>query len=190
MDHRCLYGHRIPAAFTFAIQNRSCPTCGAPSVTVNGYQAARKLAVEAGLDAVVAFNAVRVLEADWVLSPVAGDNAVGVVASGTALAEQAVAAPPPEEDEVVVEDEPPVAVAPPPEPRITPRVNRAADKAEDARKEASRPRERAGSAGTVGSGTAEPPIVPVARAPAPGRPVASASKDAFDPNDEDFFKGA
>lgn len=127
MDHRCLYGHRVPAAFTFAIQSRSCPTCGAPTVTVNGYTAARKLATEAGLDAVAAFHALRVIEADWVLSPAV--PAAAAPAAGTALAAEPAIEPAPqtEEEVVVVEDEPP---APPPrpspvsapEPRITARV--------------------------------------------------------------------
>jgi hypothetical protein len=118
MDHRCLYGHRVPAAFTFAIQSRSCPTCGAPTITINGYQAARKLASEAGLDAVGAFNAVRVLEADWVLTPL-GTVPAAVPATGPALAAEAA---PVTEEEVVVEDEiPEPAVVAPPEPRITAR---------------------------------------------------------------------
>ena len=64
MDHRCLYGHRVPETFVYAIQSRSCPTCGAPTVTVNGYQAARKLAAEGGIEAVAAFNAMRLLETE------------------------------------------------------------------------------------------------------------------------------
>ena len=128
MDHRCLYGHRVPVGFTFSIQSRTCPTCGAPTVTVNGYTAARKLATEAGLDAVAAFHALRVIEAEWVLSPAVA-AAASAPASGIALAAEPVlgAAPPAEEEEVVVEDDPP---APPPrpspvsapEPRITARV--------------------------------------------------------------------
>lgn len=122
MDHRCLYGHRVPITFTFAIQNRVCPTCGANTVTLNGYQAARRLTQEAQIDAVIAFNAVRILESEWVLTPIAGAA---------------------EEDEVAVVDETPeVAAAPPPEPKIkavsrTPKVTekpaaeKAAEKAPD-----------------------------------------------------------
>ena len=64
MDHRCLYGHRVPATFAYAIQNRLCPMCGASTVTVTGYQVARKLTQEAGMDAHAAFQAVKVIEAD------------------------------------------------------------------------------------------------------------------------------
>ncbi len=101
MDHRCLYGHRVPISFTFAIQNRVCPTCGANTVTLNGYQAARRLTQDAQIDAVVAFNAVRILESEWVLTPISGAA---------------------EDDEVAVVDEtpepPPAAQPPPPEPKI------------------------------------------------------------------------
>lgn len=133
MDHRCLYGHRVPAAFTFAIQSRSCPTCGAPTVTITGYQAARKLTTEVGLEAVAAFSAIRVLESEWVLTPVATEaNAAATPAP--ALAADAPAPPPAEEEEVVVEDvaEPVVSTASvvvaPPEARA------AAPTAADARK--------------------------------------------------------
>ena len=71
MDHRCLYGHRVPAAFTFAIQNRTCPTCGAPTVTITGYQAARKLTTEVGLEAVTAQVAVGAGEGKVVHQPFA-----------------------------------------------------------------------------------------------------------------------
>lgn len=69
MDHRCLYGHRVPATFAFAIQNRLCPMCGAPTVTVTGYQVARKLTTDANLDAVQAFQVIKVIESEWVLQP-------------------------------------------------------------------------------------------------------------------------
>lgn len=69
MDHRCLYGHRVPATFAYAIQNRLCPMCGASTVTVTGYQAARKLTQEANLDAVNAFAIIRVIEGDYTLQP-------------------------------------------------------------------------------------------------------------------------
>jgi len=181
MDHRCLYGHRVPTAFTFAIQNRSCPTCGAPTVTVNGYQAARKLATEAGLDAVAAFHALRVIEADWVLAPASQSASAATPTPGAALAAPEAAAraetppvesaaPSPEEDVVVVEDAaegstgPALAPPPPParavvpsEPRISARV---------------KPDKRAEPA-------AEPPP----------RPAVTASP-AFGAEEEDFFKGA
>ncbi|MES2640585.1 MAG: hypothetical protein V4850_13915 [Myxococcota bacterium] len=104
MDHRCLYGHRVPAAFTYAIQSRSCPTCGAPTVTITGYQAARKLTTEVGLEAVAAFSAIRVLESEWVLTPVVTEAAAAAAPS----APDAPAAPPADEEEVVVEDAEPV----------------------------------------------------------------------------------
>ncbi len=70
MDHRCLYGHRVPSSFIHAISGRACPTCGAATVTVVGYVAARKLAKEGGMEALAAFNAVRLLESEWALVPV------------------------------------------------------------------------------------------------------------------------
>ncbi len=192
MDHRCLYGHRVPAAFTFAIQSRSCPTCGAPTVTVNGYQAARKLATEAGLDGVAAFHALRVIEADWVLSPAATAAPVVAPTPGPALgtpelASPGVAAAPsvPEEEEVVIEDvaepatAPSAAVVPPPvlaaaaeappEPRITARV----------KPDKERPRP-------------EPRVEPVVTTPAPsaGPSVTPSTGPAFGKEEEDFFKGA
>lgn len=80
MDHRCLYGHRIPETFTFAIQQRSCPTCGAPSVTVEGYQLARQLTEHVRLEAMAAFNSVRFIEERYNLS------AARVEAAGAASA--------------------------------------------------------------------------------------------------------
>jgi hypothetical protein len=74
MDHRCLYGHRVPATFAFAIQNRLCPMCGAATVTVAGYQVARKLTTDANLDAVQAFNVIKVIESEWVLQPAGTDH--------------------------------------------------------------------------------------------------------------------
>ncbi|MFN7142764.1 MAG: hypothetical protein ACK4YP_03240 [Myxococcota bacterium] len=170
MDHRCLYGHRVPAAFTFAIQSRSCPTCGAATVTVNGYQAARKLTTEAGLDAVAAFGAIRVLESEWVLTPAAAAAATAPTATpGAALAEAvtAEAAPPTEEEEVVVEDEPMAAsvVVAPPEPRITPRARPVEKRPEPAPE-------------TPSVAPTEPP--PGIRVSSPG----------FGADEEDFFKGA
>lgn len=175
MDHRCLYGHRVPAAFTFAIQSRSCPTCGAATVTVNGYQAARKLATDAGLDAVAAFGAIRVLESEWVLTPAAAAATAPTATPGAALAEavtsEAVpseAAPPPaEEEEVVVEDEPIAAsvVVAPPEPRITARVKPVEKRPEPA--------------------ADVPSVKPVEPAPA-----IRVSSPGFGAEEEDFFKGA
>jgi hypothetical protein len=85
MDHRCLYGHRVPATFSFAIQNRTCPTCGAGTLTLNGYEAARALAGDGGLDAMAAFAAVRLLEASWRLVPVDAVDAAPAEAPSAAL---------------------------------------------------------------------------------------------------------
>ena len=124
MDHRCLYGHRVLASFTFAIQNRSCPTCGAATVTVHGYAAARKLSLDGGMDALAAFNAMRLLESEWKLVPVEAASATEAATpparpaalgaadedpAGTAPA----AVPVQEEVEIVEESE---AAAPPPRP--------------------------------------------------------------------------
>ena len=68
MDHRCLYGHRIPEQFSFAIQQRLCPTCGAPCVTLDGYRLVRRLTQEVPLEALAAFNVVRILEGSFVLT--------------------------------------------------------------------------------------------------------------------------
>src|SRR5687768_359447 len=99
MDHRCLYGHRVPVAFTYAIQSRSCPTCGAPTVTVTGYQAARKLTTEVGLEAVAAFSAIRVLESEWVLTPITVDAATAPSAGAALGAGPPVAVASMDEDE-------------------------------------------------------------------------------------------
>lgn len=69
MDHRCLYGHRISEQFNFAIQQRICPICGAPTVTLDGYKLARELAQEVPMDALAAFNAACYLESRYVLTP-------------------------------------------------------------------------------------------------------------------------
>lgn len=184
MDHRCLYGHRVPASFTFAIQSRSCPTCGAPTVSLVGYQAARKLAVEGGIDAVAAFHAVRLLETEWTLTPnaaarpAASPPAPAPVLSvvdeepAQAAAAGAVAAPAHEEDEVVVDEE---TVEPP----VAPAVSAASDIPDvpDVADVASAP---------------EPRVRPVPRA----RPKdekkgpEGAAPRAFEPGEEDFFKGA
>lgn len=105
MDHRCLYGHRVPATFAFAIQNRLCPMCGAATVTVTGYQVARKLTTDANLDAVQAFNVIKVIESEWVLQ-----------AAGTEAPRPAASAPDQEETgPATVKIEPPKAE---PRPRL------------------------------------------------------------------------
>lgn len=78
MDHRCLYGHRVPASFTFAIERRICPTCGAGTVTLEGYQLARRLAAEVPLQAVDAFNTVLFLQRSYTMTPVASDEVESV----------------------------------------------------------------------------------------------------------------
>ena len=134
MDHRCLYGHRVSESLAFAIQNRTCPQCGAPTVTVNGYQAARRLAADGGIESVQSFNAIRLLEAEWTLAPigtgtapVATPTTAPLAAVETGALQPAVA---PEEDEVVV-DETALASAAPPEPRIKPVTRGARPKTED-----------------------------------------------------------
>lgn len=113
MDHRCLYGHRVPATFAFAIQNRLCPMCGAATVTVAGYQVARKLTTDANLDAVQAFNVIKVIESEWVLQPVNAENRAAPPAPApepepapAPVPTPAVAAAPVAMEEVVVVDEP------------------------------------------------------------------------------------
>jgi hypothetical protein len=69
MDHRCLYGHRVPSSFDHAIRSRACPTCGAATVSIVGYQAAQKLSRDGGMEALTAFNAIRLIEAEWVIVP-------------------------------------------------------------------------------------------------------------------------
>lgn len=177
MDHRCLYGHRVPAAFTFAIQSRTCPTCGAPTLTINGYQVARKITLEAQLDAVAAFQIVRIIEADWVITPPpapAGEStgtappatppATGASVPPAAAAPEpstasAIEASPVDEEEVVVdEDVDPMSLTAVPDARLAIKpVLRGKSKTEVDKKEADR-REAAKLAG-------------------------------FDPGEEDFFKG-
>lgn len=67
MDHRCLYGHRVVSEYAYAIERRTCPTCGAPTVTVQGYRLARKLTKEVPLGALEAFHTVRVVELNYVI---------------------------------------------------------------------------------------------------------------------------
>lgn len=74
MDYRCLYGHRVPADFSFAIDNDACPRCGAQLVSLSGYQLARTLATGVPLEAVQAFATVRFLESNFTLTP-KGDEA-------------------------------------------------------------------------------------------------------------------
>jgi hypothetical protein len=69
MDHRCLYGHKVSDSLVHAVSTRTCPTCGAATVSLAGYHAARTLAREGGMEAVAAFNAIRLIERDWALSP-------------------------------------------------------------------------------------------------------------------------
>ncbi len=182
MDHRCLYGHRVPSAFTFAIQSRNCPTCGAPTVTLTGYQAARKLTSEAGLDAVAAFTVVRVIEGEWVLTPVQAEPSAEPSPRAPAAggARDAVLAAPTaslEEDEVVVEDGDSGVSASSlasPEPRITARISRG-EKLDDGRK---------------ARGDRSPATVPLG---GPGvsqvPPRLAPAKEAFEVGEEDFFKG-
>ena len=75
MDHRCLYGHRIPEQFSFAINQRVCPTCGAPCVTLEGYRLARRLTQEVPLEALAAFTVVRLLETNYTITAKPADGA-------------------------------------------------------------------------------------------------------------------
>lgn len=74
MDHRCLYGHRIPEQFSFAINQRVCPTCGAPCVTLDGYRLARRLTQEVPLEALAAFTVVRLLETHYSITAKPADG--------------------------------------------------------------------------------------------------------------------
>lgn len=67
MDHRCLYGHRVPDSYKYSVQQRLCPTCGAPTITVDGYRLARRLSQEVPLDAITAFNTMYLIEEEHVL---------------------------------------------------------------------------------------------------------------------------
>lgn len=69
MDHRCLYGHRVPGDFRFAIERNACPVCGAELVSLDGYKLARALVKEAQLDAVTAFKTAKVLEQRFEIRP-------------------------------------------------------------------------------------------------------------------------
>ena len=108
MDHRCLYGHRIPVHFTFAVQARQCPTCGAPTVTVLGYQLARTLAEEVPLDPVKAFSAVRLIESRYALADLPAEVSEDeAVSEEIELSEEELGA------DVMIEEAPPPAAAPP-----------------------------------------------------------------------------
>ena len=118
MDHRCLYGHRTPSSFGFAIEQGSCPVCGAPMVSVMGYQIARKLAAEVPMDPVQAFNTVRYLESNYELTPKAEDEAevsVAEIEIDESEAEVTQTGADQSEAEVVevVEAKPPIVEAPP-----------------------------------------------------------------------------
>lgn len=69
-DHRCLYGHRVPVRYTYAIAQRQCPMCGGPTLTLPAYEAARRIASTLQVDAMVAFQALRLVEDRWRLVPV------------------------------------------------------------------------------------------------------------------------
>jgi len=69
MDHRCLYGHRVSSEYEFAVRNRVCPTCGATTVTLSGYQLARELTEDVALDGVDAFKVALHLERHYTLTP-------------------------------------------------------------------------------------------------------------------------
>lgn len=175
MDHRCLYGHRVPASFTFAIQSRSCPTCGAATVTLVGYQAARRLATEAGMEAVAAFHAVRVLEGEFTLVPNVGATAPKAAPPPATLAAEEEEAPRPAAAvAAAAASEPAVAVAPPHEEE-----------------------EVVVDEETVDPGAVVAPVVDAVAAPEPRVKITPKKKDekkgegrAFEPGEEDFFKGA
>lgn len=69
MDHRCLYGHRVTRDQLYAIDRRLCPICGAATVSLEGYQLARRLCAEVPLQAVDAFNTVLFLEKHFTVVP-------------------------------------------------------------------------------------------------------------------------
>ena len=110
MDHRCLYGHRVPATFAFAIQNRLCPMCGAATVTVTGYQVARKLTTDANMDAVQAFNVIKVIESEWVLQPAGAESRAAAVATPEPEEAHVAPAPTPAPPPVVAVQPPTIAM--------------------------------------------------------------------------------
>lgn len=81
MDHRCLYGHRVPGDYRFAIERNACPVCGAELVSLDGYKLARALVTEAQLDAVTAFRTAKVLEKRFVITPREGEPAPAAAAA-------------------------------------------------------------------------------------------------------------
>lgn len=93
MDHRCLQGHRVPAAFTFAIQNRMCPMCGNPTITEVGFDAAGLLAAKAAMDLPGAFSVIRVLESAFSLTAAGAPTAPAATAATPTPAPGAPAAP-------------------------------------------------------------------------------------------------
>lgn len=107
MDHRCLYGHRIPEQFSFAINQRVCPTCGAPCVTLDGYRLARRLTQEVPLEALAAFTVVRLLETHYTIAAKPVDGVEDPAAS-----QQIEVAPTAAEDPSAVTGEPPAKGAP------------------------------------------------------------------------------
>lgn len=74
MEHRCLYGHKVTRDQLYAIDRRLCPVCGAATVTLEGYQLARRLCLEVPLQAVDAFNTVLFLEKHFAVVPRGADN--------------------------------------------------------------------------------------------------------------------
>lgn len=177
MDHRCLYGHRVPATFAFAIQNRLCPMCGAATVTVTGYQVARKLTTDANLDAVQAFNVIKVIESEWVLQP-ANADARPATPSATPEVEDTSPAPTPAPPPVVSVQPPVVAM----EEVVV--EDEAAAEIEEVislpEAKAIRPAAITMPAPTLQAVNASPVNI-TARTPKP-------AKSAFESTEEDFFK--
>ena len=188
MDHRCLYGHRVPATFAFAIQNRLCPMCGAATVTVAGYQVARKLTTDANLDAVQAFNVIKVIESEWVLQPVGAESRPTTANhDGEETGPATVKVEPPKADsrprpraeaEVKVESQPPAMEE--------------VEVVEDAVME---PMDEVISLPEPKKGPATVAVVPIAP-PSPvnitsrtSKPVSIPNKPGFDTAEEEFFKG-
>ncbi|MCP4806988.1 MAG: hypothetical protein GY913_18025 [Proteobacteria bacterium] len=126
MDHRCLYGHRTPASFGFAIESGSCPVCGAPLVSVVGYQTARDLAADVPMDPVLAFNTVQYLEQHYDMSPKGdveeepAEVSVAEIEIDESEAEVTQTGPDQSEAEVVefVETKPPIALVEAPAPAV------------------------------------------------------------------------
>jgi hypothetical protein len=187
MDHRCLYGHRVPATFAFAIQNRVCPMCGASTVTVTGYQVARKLASEASLDAMAAFNIIKVIESEWSFTPLnesAEAPATEPVAQNTA---PAITVPPPRLSEPAPSSNPdPVIVASMVEELV---VEEALVEGEEV---IAAPEPKVARPAPVAvlsmNSVAAVPVPPPSPVNITARVSRSQPKPAFDAKDEDFFK--